>query len=74
MIERFAFLEAPLLHWPDSMFTLLADEGILFSNDAFGQHLCLTSRLDSDIEEYVLMDAAKKFYANSTYSFISSYT
>lgn len=62
--RKFAFLEAPLLHWPDSMFTLLVDEGILFSNDAFGQHLCLTSRLDSDSEEYMLMEAAQKFYAN----------
>jgi len=57
------FLEAPLLHWPDSMFTFL-DTGILFSNDAFGQHLCYPQRLDTEIPEYVLMDAAKKFYAN----------
>jgi len=57
------FLEAPLLHWPDSMFTFL-DTGILFSNDAFGQHLCYPQRLDTEIPEYILMDAAKKFYAN----------
>ncbi|MCE5213487.1 MAG: FprA family A-type flavoprotein [Methanobacterium sp.] len=62
--RQFAFLQAQMLHWPDSMFTLLADEGILFSNDAFGQHLCFKDRLDTDIPEYVLMDAAKKFYAN----------
>jgi flavorubredoxin len=59
-----AFLEAPLLHWPDSMFTLLAEEGILFSNDAFGQHICFPQRYDNEIPEYVLMDATKKFYAN----------
>jgi len=58
------FLEAPLLHWPDSMFTFLNEEGILLSNDAFGQHLCRTQRFDADIAEYVLMDAAQKFYAN----------
>lgn len=62
--RQFAFLQAQMLHWPDSMFTLLADEGILFSNDAFGQHLCVTGRLDTDIPEPVLMDSAKKFYAN----------
>lgn len=60
----FAFLDAKMLHWPDSMFTLLVDEGILFSNDAFGQHLCLTERYDHEIPEYLLMDAAQKFYAN----------
>ena len=60
-----AFLDAFLLHWPDSMFTLLADEtGILFPNDAFGQHLCFTKRFSDDIPENVLMDAAQKFYAN----------
>ena len=58
------FLEAPLLHWPDSMFTFLKEEGILFSNDAFGQHLCVAQRYDADIPEYVLMQAAQKFYAN----------
>lgn len=62
--RQFVFLQAQMLHWPDSMFTLLADEGILFSNDAFGQHLCFKDRLDTDIPEYVLMDSAKKFYAN----------
>ncbi|WP_296859891.1 FprA family A-type flavoprotein [uncultured Methanobrevibacter sp.] len=33
------FISAPMLHWPDSMFTLLAEDGILFSNDAFGMRL-----------------------------------
>ena len=62
--KTFAFLEAPLLHWPDSMFTLLVEDGVLFSNDAFGQHLCFNKRMDNEIPEFVLMDAAKKFYAN----------
>lgn len=62
--KTLAFVEAPLLHWPDSMFTLYAENGILFPNDAFGQHLCFTGRLDTDIPEHVLMDGAQKFYAN----------
>jgi len=62
--KTFAFLEAPLLHWPDSMFALLVEEGILFSNDAFGQHLCFMERFDNEIPEFILMDAAQKFYAN----------
>jgi flavorubredoxin len=62
--KTLAFVEAPLLHWPDSMFTLYAEEGILFPNDAFGQHLCFTGRYDTDIPENVLMDATQKFYAN----------
>ncbi|MCQ2964171.1 MAG: FprA family A-type flavoprotein [archaeon] len=62
--KTLAFLDAFLLHWPDSMFTLLAEDGILFPNDAFGQHLCYSKRLDTEIPEYVLMDAAQKFYGN----------
>ena len=62
--KKLTFLEAPMLHWPDSMFTLLVNDGILFSNDAFGQHLCFKQRMDDEIPEFVLMDAAKKFYAN----------
>ncbi|MGF7117437.1 FprA family A-type flavoprotein [Methanobacterium oryzae] len=62
--KTLAFLEAFLLHWPDSMFTLLAEEGILFPNDAFGQHLCFAQRYDHEIPEHVLMEGAQKFYAN----------
>ena len=62
--KTLAFVQAPLLHWPDSMFTLYSEQGILFPNDAFSQHLCCAKRLDTDIPEHVLMDATKKFYAN----------
>jgi flavorubredoxin len=62
--KTLAFLDAFLLHWPDSMFTLYAEEGILFPNDAFGQHLCFPQLYDNEVPEYVLMDATKKFYAN----------
>ncbi|MDD3136214.1 MAG: FprA family A-type flavoprotein [Methanoregula sp.] len=62
--KTLAFVQAPLLHWPDSMFTLYAEQGILFPNDAFGQHLCCAQRLDTDIPGHILMDATQKFYAN----------
>ncbi|MCC7553134.1 MAG: FprA family A-type flavoprotein [Methanobacteriaceae archaeon] len=62
--KTLAFVEAPMLHWPDSMFTMYMEEGILFSNDAFGQHICLSERYDHEIDEYILMESAQKFYAN----------
>ena len=36
--KELIFIEAPMLHWPDSMFCYLTGDNILFSNDAFGQH------------------------------------
>ena len=36
--KELIFIEAPMLHWPDSMISYLTDDNVLFSNDAFGQH------------------------------------
>jgi flavorubredoxin len=33
------FIEAPMLHWPETMFTYLEEDGILFPCDFFGSHL-----------------------------------
>ncbi|MEM2126833.1 MAG: FprA family A-type flavoprotein [Candidatus Bathyarchaeia archaeon] len=32
------FIEAPWLHWPETMFTYLEEEGVLFPCDFFGSH------------------------------------
>lgn len=62
--KTLAIVSAPMLHWPDSMFVMLVEEGILFSNDAFGQHLCLSKRYAEDYDEGFILNEAKKFYAN----------
>jgi flavorubredoxin len=56
------FLEAPMLHWPDSMETFLKEDRILFSNDGFGQHIATSKRYDFEVED-VIPDAAE-YYAN----------
>ena len=58
------FIEAPMLHWPDSMFTYIVEEKILVSNDAFGQHLALVSRFDDQVDEHMLMEEATTYYTN----------
>jgi NADH oxidase (H2O-forming) len=35
-----SFVAAPNLHWPDSMYTLLEEEKVLFTCDSFGAHYC----------------------------------
>jgi anaerobic nitric oxide reductase flavorubredoxin len=58
------FVEAPMLHWPDSMFTYVVEDKILIPNDAFGQHLATSQRFDDEVDEHVLMAEAKTYYAN----------
>jgi len=58
------FLEAPMLHWPDSMFTYVVEDQILMPNDAFGQHYASSRRFDDEVEEFILMEEAAKYYAN----------
>ena len=57
------FLETRMLHWPDSMFTYLKEDKILFSSDAFGQHYAGHERFDDQIGQEVML-YAKKYFAN----------
>ncbi|WP_406660090.1 FprA family A-type flavoprotein [Methanolobus sp. ZRKC3] len=56
------FIEATMLHWPDSMHTYLMEDGILLSNDAFGQHVATSKRFDDEVED--VMEDAAIYYAN----------
>ncbi|MCM8783345.1 MAG: flavodoxin domain-containing protein [Candidatus Omnitrophica bacterium] len=58
------FIEAPMIHWPDSMFTYCPEEELLLPNDAFGQHYATSERFDDEVEQSELMEEAKKYYAN----------
>ena len=58
------FLEAKMLHWPDSMFTYIEKDALLLSNDGFGQHLASSKRFDDEVNQDILMWEAGKYYAN----------
>jgi flavorubredoxin len=58
------FFEAQMLHWPDSTFAYCPDEKLLFSNDAFGQHLAASSRFTDEVEPCLLWNEAVKYFAN----------
>ena len=58
------FVEAPMLHWPDSMFTYLTGLNILMPNDAFGQHYATAFRFNDQVNEKELYEEALKYYAN----------
>ena len=58
------FTQVPMVHWPDSMVTYSAYDRILFSNDAFGQHLASSERFDGEAGFHQVMYQAQKYYAN----------
>jgi len=64
-----SFLEAPMLHWPDSMFTYIEKDALLLPNDAFGQHLATSKRFDDEADQNILMEEAAKYYANILWPF-----
>ncbi len=58
------FIEAPMLHWPDTMFTYMDGEAILFSNDGFGQHLASEFLYADEVKQDDLWNQALTYYAN----------
>ncbi len=58
------FLETRMLHWPDSMFSFIKEDGILFSSDAFGQHYATSERFDDEVALSDVMHESAKYYAN----------
>jgi len=62
--KEFIFVEARMLHWPDTMFTYLTGNNILFSNDGFGQHLASELMFNDLVDQAQLYEEAIKYYAN----------
>ncbi|MBN2461699.1 MAG: anaerobic nitric oxide reductase flavorubredoxin [Candidatus Cloacimonetes bacterium] len=62
--RKLIFIEAPMLHWPDSMFEYLTGDDILFSNDAFGQHYASEFMFNDLVDQSQLYEECIKYYAN----------
>ena len=61
---QLVFVEARMLHWPDSSFTYMTGDNILFSNDAFGQHYASELMYNDLVDQAELYQEAIKYYAN----------
>jgi anaerobic nitric oxide reductase flavorubredoxin len=72
--KQFIFIEAPMLHWPDSMFAYLTGDAVLFSNDAFGQHYASENLFNDLVDQNELYEEAIKYYANILTPFSSFVT
>ncbi len=58
------FMETPMVHWPESMFTYIPEVKLLFSMDAFGQHYASSHRFVDDISLQTAMSEVRTYYAN----------
>jgi flavorubredoxin len=53
------FISAPNLHWPDSMYSWLEEDKVLFTCDSFGSHFCHDEMYDDKVGDF---DDAFKYY------------
>ena len=58
------FAAIPMAHWPDSMVTYVAEDKLLLSNDAFGQHIASSQRFNDEVDQCILWQEATSYYAN----------
>jgi anaerobic nitric oxide reductase flavorubredoxin len=58
------FLPAPMVHWPDSMFTYCPEDAVLMCNDAYGQHLASAERFADEVGLDLALDELRVYYAN----------
>lgn len=62
--KELIFVEMTMLHWPDSMATYMTRDNILFSNDAFGQHLATEKLFNDQVDQCELFNESIKYFAN----------
>ena len=53
---------APNLHWPDTMYTLAQEDGILFTCDSFGAHYAFEGLRVSEVKDHKAYQSALKYY------------
>ena len=58
------FLPMPMVHWPDSMFTYVAESKTLLPNDAFGQHMASSERFADEVGFALALEEVAVYYSN----------
>jgi Uncharacterized flavoproteins len=64
------FIHAPWVHWPDTMFTHVPEDRIIFTTDFLGSHLAASDLYINDPER--LYESAKRYYAEIMMPFAGS--
>ena len=58
------FMPMPMVHWPDSMFTVVPESKTLLCNDAFGQHMASAERFADEVGLGLALTELAEYYAN----------
>lgn len=58
--KKLTVIGAPNLHWPDSIYTFLEEEKVLFTCDSFGAHFCHEAMFEDQVGDYA--DAFKYYF------------
>ncbi|MFP4324466.1 MAG: FprA family A-type flavoprotein [Desulfonatronovibrio sp.] len=58
------FMEARMLHWPDTMFSYIPQDRLLISSDAFGQNIAGSRIFDDEHDLDFLISEARHYYTN----------
>jgi len=56
------FISAPNLHWPDTMYTFLEEDKMLFTCDSFGAHFCDDNLFEDELERRKEYEESFKYY------------
>jgi len=59
--KKLRFIGTPNLHWPDTMYAYLEEEGLLFTCDSFGSHFCEEAMFDDEVPPF---DDSFTYYFN----------
>lgn len=71
--KTLSFINAPFLHWPDSMFTYLKEEKVLFTCDFLGCHFCEPQVFDSKISHVNEYWQSVKYYYDCIFAPFAQY-
>ncbi|MDP8306208.1 MAG: FprA family A-type flavoprotein [Candidatus Chlorobium antarcticum] len=64
------FINAPNLHWPDTIYTWLEEDRVLFTCDSFGSHFCNEKMYDDEVGDF---DDAFTYYFDAILRPFSKY-
>lgn len=67
------FIKAPFLHWPDTMFTWLEEDNILFPCDFLGAHYCEPQIMDTMCKKPPAYEVAYRGYYDAIFKPFKKY-